>query len=430
LNGGSPTRVPRSEHPIPRRRIVDFLGGHFLFVVIVSYAIIHLLHFHFSSPPLGEFYFWAGESGSIASSIVQGKGFANPYPQVETGPSAWAAPLFPYLLAAIFRAVGTKTVAAAYLGIVLQCLLYAGTLWLLYRIVQRTFSTACARFATLIWLINPNRIGLTSKILSGVCLATLTLLLAILALIHFRDNPTRRAAALAGLAIGFAILCRPTMALALPFYAYSLYALAKPRLTMAWVAPIVACAICIGVLAPWMVRNYVVFGKIIFIKSNLGQVLYSANNPGGGNVDTYVYSSLHRRELLRRMGEIAYNRYALQQGLAWIQGNKTAYLERSVKRAVTFWVANHATGVKRWVWSLYQIALLVSAVVGTWRHWSRSPVTTLCFAILLIVPSVYYLTGVFDPHRLRLPFEVLLTIFSSAALTAAQVEYDQAKQRP
>jgi len=420
LNGGAPARVPGSEHPIPRRRIVDFLGRHFLFVVIVSYTTIHLLHFRFSSPPFGEFYFWAGEAGSIASSIAQGKGFANPYPQMETGPSAWAAPLFPYLLAAVFRAVGTKTVAAAYLGIVLQCLLYAGTLWLLYRIVQRTFSTACARFATLIWLINPNRIGVTSKILSGVCLSILALLLAILALIHFKDNPTRRAAALAGLALGFAVLSLPVMVLALPFYAYSLSTLAKPRLSMARVAPIVACAICIGVLVPWMVRNYVVFGKVVFIKSNLGQVLYTGNNPGGGNVDTYVYSSQHERELLHQMGEIAYTRYSFDRALAWIRGHKKAYLERSIKRAVRFWVANHATGVKRWVWSLYQVFLLVSAVVGIWRHWSRSHVTTLCLAILLVVPIVYYLTSVFDPHRLRLPFELLLTIFASAAMSSAR----------
>jgi hypothetical protein len=260
----------------------------------------------------------------------------------------------------------------------------------------------------LIWLLNLARIGLTSKFLSEVCLSVFTLLLAIAALTHFKDTPTRRAAALAGLAIGFAILCLPIMALALPFYAYSLYALAKPRLTMTWVAPIVACALCIGILAPWTVRNYVVFKKIIFIKSNLGSVLLKGNNAGGGTVETYPYRSLHQRELLRRMGEIAYNRYALQRGLAWIQGNKTASLERSVKRAVTFWVANHATGVKRWVWSLYQIALLVSAAVGMWRHWGRSPVTTLCFTILLIAPSVYYLTGVFDPHHLRLSFEPLL----------------------
>jgi hypothetical protein len=120
--------------------VVDFLDRHFLLVVLLSYALVLLLRYRV--PPLGEFYFWAGENGSIASSIVQGKGFANPYPQVETGPSAWVAPLFPYLLAAIFWAAGTKTAAAAHLGILLQCVIYGGTLWFLYRIVQRTFSTA------------------------------------------------------------------------------------------------------------------------------------------------------------------------------------------------------------------------------------------------------------------------------------------------
>jgi hypothetical protein len=137
-------------------------------------------------------------------------------------------------------------------------------------------------------------------------------------------------------------------------------------------------------------------------------------------VDTYVYSSQHERELLHQLGEIAYTRYSFDRALAWIRGHKQAYLEGSVKRVFAFWWANPATGVKRWVWCLYQVFLLVSAVVGIWRHWSRSPVTILCLAILLIVPIVYYLTAVFDPHRLRLPFELLLTIFASAAMSSAR----------
>jgi hypothetical protein len=86
-------------------------------------------------------------------------------------------------------------------------------------------------------------------------LSAFTLLLAIVAHIRLKDIHARLAASLAGLGIGLAIPCLPVMALALPFYAYSLYALAKTRPTLAWVAPITACAICFVVFTAWMVRN-------------------------------------------------------------------------------------------------------------------------------------------------------------------------------
>ena len=398
-----------------RAKIVDFLNRHFAILLIISFAAIHLLYHRLpadSSSPS-----WSGENHNIAASIVLGKGFADPYAPLETGPSAWVAPPFPYLLATVFWLAGAKTPAAARLGILLQTLLFAGSLWLLYLIVQRVFSTNCAKLATFIWLISPNRIGLTSIYLSEVGFSTFSLLLAIFALLRFTDTPTWRAAALAGLAIGFAILCLPVMVLTLPFYARTIYTLARRHIPHPFIPPVIVLTLCVAVLAPWLVRNYVVFGTFVFIKSNFGQVLFNANRNDGDIVILSQYTSKAERELFQRMGEITYTRYSRHRALAWIRGHKKEYLVRCVRRGLAFWVANPATGLKQWVWHLYQIPFLVSATLGLWRHWRRSLVMTLCFAILLIVPSVYYLTGGFDPHRLRLPFEALLTTFASTALT-------------
>lgn len=117
------------------------------------------------------------------------------------------------------------------------------------------------------------------------------------------------------------------------------------------------------------------------------------------------------------MGEIDYNRYSLQRGLAWIRTCKKEYVLRCVKRIVAFWTENPATGIKAWIWNSYQIPLLVSAVIGLWRNRHRNPVAAFCLAMLLVVPWVYYLTGVADGHRLCLPFDAVLTIFASSILT-------------
>ena len=57
------------------------------------------------------------EVGNIAHSLATGHGFASPF-RVVTGPTAWMTPLFPMLLAGIFRMFGSYTFHA-WLAVVL-----------------------------------------------------------------------------------------------------------------------------------------------------------------------------------------------------------------------------------------------------------------------------------------------------------------------
>ena len=411
----------KSKRHVPRRKTVDFLNRHFAVLFLIGYLALH--GFYHRPPGDSTATFWGTENHNIAASIVEGRGFEDPYAPLETGPSAWVAPPFPYLLAGVFWLVVTKTVAAARLGLFLQVLVFGGTFWLLYSIVQRTFSTNCAKLATLIWLISPDRIGLTSSHLSEVGFSAFSVLLAIFAVVRFQESPTRRAAALAGLAIGFAILCLPVVVLALPGFAWTLYTLARGRILRPWAGPLVAFMICVAVLTPWIIRNYVVFGTFVFIKSNFGHTLYSANNDNSAGAASSVYTSEAERNLMQQMGEIEYNRYSLQRALAWTRDHKKEFLARCVRRALAFWVVNPAAGLKQWIWYLYQIPLLIVSTVGLWHRWRRNPVTILTLAILIIVPIVYYLTGFAEQHRFRLPFEALLIIFCSSLIYDASTRH-------
>jgi len=48
------------------------------------------------------------ETGNIAFSLAKGHGFSSPYWQ-ETGPTAWLTPVYPALVAAIFKIFGIHT---------------------------------------------------------------------------------------------------------------------------------------------------------------------------------------------------------------------------------------------------------------------------------------------------------------------------------
>ena|SRR5580704_3423356 len=51
------------------------------------------------------------ETGRIARSIALGKGFSSPL-NVDTGPTIWLTPIYPYLLAGIFKLFGVYTFAS------------------------------------------------------------------------------------------------------------------------------------------------------------------------------------------------------------------------------------------------------------------------------------------------------------------------------
>src|SRR5260370_29214448 len=57
------------------------------------------------------------ETGSIAYSLAVGKGFSSPFRR-ETGPTAWLTPVYPLLVARVFRVFGVFT-AKSFFAVVL-----------------------------------------------------------------------------------------------------------------------------------------------------------------------------------------------------------------------------------------------------------------------------------------------------------------------
>ncbi len=53
------------------------------------------------------------ETGSIAGDLARGEGFSSPFGVPNTGPTAWVAPIYPYLVALVFKVFGIFSPAAA-----------------------------------------------------------------------------------------------------------------------------------------------------------------------------------------------------------------------------------------------------------------------------------------------------------------------------
>src|SRR5690349_22060528 len=78
------------------------------------------------------------EMGRIARALVTGYGFADPF-RGHTGPTAWVGPLYPVLMAGVFKLTGVYTAASAWILLTLNSLFSALTVFPIAAIARRCF---------------------------------------------------------------------------------------------------------------------------------------------------------------------------------------------------------------------------------------------------------------------------------------------------
>jgi hypothetical protein len=189
-------------------------------------------------------------------------------------PTATRPPLYPLLLSAMYFLRFTPD--APGIGL-LQVLLGAGTVWLVWRLgLAWGLSPATSLLAALLVMVDP--ILLNQSVLAMTeTLATLLTAIALSALTRAGQDNRLRCSAVAGAALALCVLCRP---------AFLVWLLAAVAL-FPWVAVGArrfarAAAMIVGatmVLSPWAIRNMTVFELPIITTTHGGYTLLLANNP-------------------------------------------------------------------------------------------------------------------------------------------------------
>src|SRR5512132_2682843 len=77
------------------------------------------------------------EIGRVARSIAEGRGYSSPLFN-DTGPTAWAAPIYPAILAAVFRVFGIFTTTSAIVMLSINSAFSALTCVPLYAAARRS----------------------------------------------------------------------------------------------------------------------------------------------------------------------------------------------------------------------------------------------------------------------------------------------------
>jgi 4-amino-4-deoxy-L-arabinose transferase-like glycosyltransferase len=128
--------------------------------------------------PARDHWDFGWEEGRIARSIASGQGFSSPL-FGNTGPTAWTTPVYPYLVAGVFRVFGIYSQASAWVILTLNCLFSAVTSIPVYFIARQCFDSSSARWAAGIWALFPYGVYFASGYVWGFCLDALMLTLVV-----------------------------------------------------------------------------------------------------------------------------------------------------------------------------------------------------------------------------------------------------------
>ncbi len=94
------------------------------------------------------------------------------------------------------------------------------------------------------------------------------------------------------------------------------------------------------VLSPWLIRNYEVFGRFVFIRDDFGLQFRLGNNKmADGMLIATLQPNLNKLELekFQRLGEIAYEADCRRLAFEWIRANPKQFALISMKRFFYYW---------------------------------------------------------------------------------------------
>jgi len=391
-----------------------------LAALAVRWAVIPFVYHEWMDPFVLEH--WA--FGRVGRSIAQGHGFGSPL--ADTGLSALLPPVYPYILAGIFKLFGIYTTASIVTALALNSVFSALTCVPIFYLAKKCFGDRVGKWAGWGWAFFPYGVYYGADWAWSTCLVTLLFCWLFLIAIELEDSSSLLHWLGFGLLGGVAALTEPVVLSVVPLLGlWTCYRrLRKRRL---WIAQgAVAALAAFAVITPWIARDYAIFHRLIPIRSGYGMELYIGNNGYSAswvNRDLHPNHSAAEQSEYERVGEIAYMDHKRQQAEAYIRAHRGWYLSMTLRRIAYMW-----TGY----WSLapeylkeepldppnifVQTAVSLLALTGLWRAFRSNAALAVRYAIVLACfPAAYYFSHP-ETYYLRPadPIFVVLAAFACA----------------
>ncbi|MGA2219474.1 MAG: glycosyltransferase family 39 protein, partial [Terracidiphilus sp.] len=259
----------------------------------------------------------AWEQGNVARALLAGHGFGSPFQSDQS--SAIMTPVYPLIVAGIFKIFGVHTARSIFAVHAFDCLVNSLACIPIFLLARRAFCERMGLWAAWTWVFFPYGIYFAAAWAWSTHLVLLCLLWLLYLAQGMEQSPRLGLWAGFGLLAGLAGLTEPSILLTIPF----LLGLACWRLARAgrgWLKPgVVASVVLAATISPWLIRDAVVFHRFIPMRDSMGLELWMGNNGYSTRWTSDQLHPLHDAEELA-----AYNRGEL------------AYMDRKAEEAKTY----------------------------------------------------------------------------------------------
>jgi len=387
---------------------------------MVIRAVVVAFSFRGISSPQGDFGQFSAEMGWVARSIALGRGFTSPFYHF-TGPTALVPPLFPYLLAGVFKNYGLYSPKSAVVILMLDSLFSVLTCIPIYLCLREAAGEKAARLAAWLWVVYPFSIYYASAQVWDYALTSMLFAWCF----YFAMRLPQRKSLFAwfgfGALYGVTALSNPSILSLLPF----LLLLALYRVKQAGgkvVLRAVATALAfLLMVAPWTVRNYREMHGFVPIRDGFWLEFWAGNhgdmtrtNPGNAHPAT----NEAEMQKFEQQGETAYLAEKHVLGMAWVSQHPVLFVEVTGRRIFRFW-----TGF----WSFageylreepldvpnlfFCSAVTFFMLIGIRRWWRMDRSAALPYALVItIFPITYYLSHTSMDYRQPIEPEIMILV--------------------
>ena len=330
---------------------------------------------------------FGAEVGYVAASIARGEGFSAPLRFFHTGPTAWFTPIYPYLLASIFKVYGVFSYESGLLIRLLDSAFSAFTCWPIYAIGKKA-------------------------------LVAMTL--------NVRDSSRLRDWIAYGALWAVGAEINPSVLSVLPFLA--LWALwpRKQHFARAAQLAVAASLIFLAGIAPWAVRNYVVFHKFIPLRSNFGLEFWLGNNigvPDGWSPSLHPNDDIMEGAKYALMTEIPYMAEKQREGLRYMRTHPADVARFTFHRFENNWLGLWDSPADVWGHAPFYLKAviignclfsLLSLLGALFAFRSQNNAATMFASVMLVFPLVFYFTH--TSLRYRFPMDPIMDVLAVYAV--------------
>ncbi len=426
-------KIPQQIHQDSKDLDGSYQGPWMIFWIALAVRLLYITLAHtyrFKTYPWPHHFQFGWEMGQIAASLATGHGYADPFSWGHTGPTAWVTPLFPLLLAAVFKIFGPFSLASGWVILAIDSIFSALVVRTTWEIASRCFDTKVALWASWIWALYPAAMQYAVRWVWEMSLTLLlfqwTLVLA-LRMRKVGGGQTRGVLCrwlLFGMLWGFIALSNPSLVLFLPLC--GLWILWRAEDWRRQILPAALAAIvCLAVIAPWTWRNWSAFHHFVPLRANFGVELYLGNTPdSNGLLAEYDHpnQALDQFHAYARMGELEYAKMRGEAAKALIRANPGHFAVNTLKRIYYFWAGTPHPEANLAGEAIRNLNYCFASIVGVFglvlALRRRIPAARLFAMAFLMLPLVYY--AVTAHARFRHPIEPLIVILGVYLFQSAE----------